>query len=215
MFLQHRLVGVYIVKLEYMKDSPTIIVYQSRNFTMAYYHERRRGFAVQVCSTCRENDPSDEELMRVYCRAYSRHKGAPAALVTWSEKKWTLVEIRPFPNTTLAHGRYVKCAGGKVCRGDRCTYAHSDEELIVWNTILEEKRAQGDPRFKPQATGRASWRSTVPVPRSTAPATAKYGRPVVQPQVFKGPQSQNRHTPPVSMIGSSCYSTQEFTAVLH
>ena len=151
--------------------------------------------------------------MRVYCRAYSRHNGAPAALVTWSEKKWTLVEIRPFPNTALTHGRYVKCAGGKVCRGDRCTYAHSDEELIVWNTTLEEKRQQGDPRFKPQATGRPSWRSTVPAPRSTVPATAKYGRPVVQPQVFRGTQSQNRHTPTVSMI--SCYSTQELTAVLH
>ena len=87
----------------------------------------------------------------------------------------------------------------------------SDEELIVWNTILEEKRQQGDPRFKRQqgdprfkrqATGRPSWRSTVSAPcvRSTAPATAKYGRPIMQPQVFRGTQSQNRHTHPVSMI---------------
>ena len=98
-----------------------------------YYQERRRCFAVQVCSTCRENDPGDEELMRVYCRAYSRHKGAPAALVTWSEKKWTLVEIRPFPNTALTHGRYIKCAGGKVCRGDQCTYAHSHRRMRLWN----------------------------------------------------------------------------------
>ena len=142
--------------------------------------------------------------MRVYCRAYSRHNGSPAALVTWSEKKWTLVEIRPFPNTALTHGRYIKCAGGKVCRGDVCTYAHSDEELIVWNTILEEKRQQGDPRLR---AARPSWRSTIlvsPSSRSTSAAPVKYGRPIVQPQVIKGPQSQNRHTTPVHHVSIIC-----------
>ena len=106
-----------------------------------YYHEHRRGFAVNVCGLCFKTNPQDEELMRVYCRT-GWHQGAPSVLVTWSAQKFALVQIRPFPEPLLASGRYVQCNREATCKGPRCTYAHSEEEMVVWNTQLEWKRRQ-------------------------------------------------------------------------
>ena len=145
-----------------------------------FYHERRRGFAVQICSLCFEKNLHDEELMRVYCRDHVHHRGSTAAvLVTWSPEKYLLVQIRPFPTTPLTYGKYIKCAGGDLCRRSQCTYAHSDEELLVWNTLLEEKRQHGDSGYKPQAP-RPAWYAASARPSASAP---KYGlRPVMQLQ---------------------------------
>ena len=61
-------------------------------------------------------------------------------LVTWSAKKQELVQIRPLPKSPLTSGGYVMCTRPASCPGARCTYAHSDEEMVVWNTRLDDER---------------------------------------------------------------------------
>ena len=102
----------------------------------------RRGFAANVCQICYNSNPADEDLMRVRCRVRGEHRG-PEPLVTWSEKKGSLVTVRPLPNPPLPYGKYVRCSRGILCPGYGCTYAHSDEELVVWNNMLEERRQRG------------------------------------------------------------------------
>ena len=111
---------------------------------MAHYSYQPRSrvpvFAADVCSLCFRNNPSDERLLRIYCNNYAEHTGVPPILVTWSEWRWALVPIRPLPDPHLLHGNYVRCNGPSLCRGEQCTFAHSNEELAVWNTLLDEKR---------------------------------------------------------------------------
>ena len=106
--------------------------------SMAHYR-----FADNVCFRCFQNDSSDESLVRIYCKNYVQHTGVPPIPVTWSGRTWALVPIRPLPDPYLLDGNYVRCNGNPAqCRGERCTFAHSDEELAVWNTLLDEKRQQ-------------------------------------------------------------------------
>ena len=116
---------------------------------MAHHHYQARSrvpvFAADVCYLCFRNNPSDERLVRIYCNNYAEHKnaGVPPVLVTWSEWRWELVPIRPLPDPPLVHGNYMRCnRNPSLCRGERCTYAHSNEELAVWNSLLDEKRQQ-------------------------------------------------------------------------
>ena len=169
-----------------------------------FYHERRRGFAVQVCSLCYEGNRHDEELMRAYCRDPGRHHGSTAVLVTWSPEKYLLVRIRPFPANS-PHGNFIKCVGGKLCRGEQCTYAHSDEEVLVWNTLLDEKRLHVDSRYKPPPA-RPAWQAFST--RQNAGAL-KYGvRPALQLQSRAAP-AVNRS--PVQVSDKDCTNSTWFT----
>ena len=45
--------------------------------------------------------------------------------------------VRPRPAVTLDKGkRFLKCNGGHRCRGEKCTYAHSELEQKTWNAQL-------------------------------------------------------------------------------
>ena len=47
---------------------------------------------------------------------------------------------RPMPDPSCVYlgGRFGRCDRGPRCRGESCTFAHSKEELRVWNKQLEE-----------------------------------------------------------------------------
>ena len=49
--------------------------------------------------------------------------------------------VRPLPQPPLPQGkRYILCVRGDRCKqlGERCTYAHSEEERLAWNRELDE-----------------------------------------------------------------------------
>ena len=127
------------------------------NFSASKTH--RSGFASRVCQTCYDNNTADADLLNVHCRAPGQHHGRET-LVTWSGNKRSLVSVRPLPNPPILHGKYVRC-NGELCRGDHCTYAHSEEELLVWNNKLEERR-QREPSFSMPPSRQANTRGPYP-----------------------------------------------------
>ena len=46
--------------------------------------------------------------------------------------------IRPLPDKAIS-GRFIRCTFDYRCRGDRCTFAHSDAERAHWNRQLEQQ----------------------------------------------------------------------------
>ena len=97
------------------------------------HYYQREGFSALICSLCFRQNPQDEELTGVYCKAPRWHHGAPTVLVTWSTDWDALVEIRPLPQK--AARRFVMCPHSPNCMHyPDCTFAHSKEEETVWNT---------------------------------------------------------------------------------
>jgi len=44
--------------------------------------------------------------------------------------------IRPKPNIALRKGAKFAMCNGTTCRGESCTFAHSPEEMRMWNSQL-------------------------------------------------------------------------------
>lgn len=80
----------------------------------------------------------------------SRRSGTTARATAMATRNTTSafrssVRIRPRPRVELAPGsRFKMCDGGKRCRGEECTHAHSVQELEIWNDELEASRAGGE-----------------------------------------------------------------------
>ena len=47
-------------------------------------------------------------------------------------------EIRPRPNVALRKGAKFAMCNGTTCRGESCTFAHSPEEMRIWNSQLSD-----------------------------------------------------------------------------
>ena len=45
--------------------------------------------------------------------------------------------IRPKPNVVLKSGAKFVLCNGSFCRGEKCTFAHSPEEMQLWNAELQ------------------------------------------------------------------------------
>ena len=147
--------------------------------------ERHGASAVEVCDGCFRTNPRDEKLMEVYCRNGWQHFGAQKRLVTWSANKMVLVAIRPLPDPPLQSGRYVLCNREETCRRPRCTFAHSQEEMVAWNTQLYGMRHQpatkiSSQRPELQQTAWPTLRQSVPM---TAWPTLRQSVPVPRPAV--------------------------------
>ena len=95
-----------------------------------------------VCSICLQINSRDDQLIQAYCRYPEHHQGMAAeVMATWSWKRQELVRIRPFPGANITGKKYIMCDRVPVCfHGEQCTYAHSEEEMMIWNMLLEDKR---------------------------------------------------------------------------
>ena len=116
---------------------------------------------VDVCDrdTSFNTDPQDEEFKEV-CNKKGRQR--------IKQSTWSL--IRPLPDPPLQSGRYVLCNGGVTCRGPQCTFAHSQEEMVAWNTQLDQMRHQ--PATETPSFHRQLHQSMIPdspTPRQSAP----------------------------------------------
>ena len=93
--------------------------------------EHHRAVDVRVQDTWFKTDPQDEEF-------YNYRKGRQRIKTS---SRVTSSPIRPIPDPPLKSARYVLC-NGETCRGPQCTFAHSHEEMISWNTQLYQMRHQ-------------------------------------------------------------------------
>ena len=84
-----------------------------------------------ICRTCFVADPADHQGLE--CRS---HPGAKINDVVWDGRsnKYVLYKIRPVPEKVIK-GRFIMCSFGSLCRGQRCTYAHTEAEQLEWNRI--------------------------------------------------------------------------------
>lgn len=99
-----------------------------------------------VCKRCLEEDPTTAWLLKTLCNRSEIHSlNEPQVLVTWSgtKKRLVVVEgnppIRPIPKRSISGHQFILCDGTR-CKGERCSYAHSFEELDAWNE--ERKKAE-------------------------------------------------------------------------
>ena len=109
----------------------------------------RRQIATAVCRHCHKRNPRDVLLLRLKCRSKQKHSQYDKVLVT--EDYGTLVKIRPMPAEYRPPSFFRKCYDGSTCRFyPKCTYAHSEAEKKVWNTLLRDERYPLRERQKPQ-----------------------------------------------------------------
>lgn len=83
-----------------------------------------------VCRECFLANPHGDHR-GIDCR---KHPQAERCNVVWSATNncFTVQLIRPVPDKYIS-GRFIMCNFDQRCKGDRCTYAHSDAELKEWN----------------------------------------------------------------------------------
>ncbi len=63
-------------------------------------------------------------------------------LLAPSSKMDGAVQVRPRPQVKLMPGRRFSMCDGKRCMGEKCTHAHSEQELQIWNDELEACRGE-------------------------------------------------------------------------
>ena len=91
---------------------------------------------LNVCRTCfLRNSGAAEELCY-------EHDGGRCD-VMWDESRQCFREyqIRPVPERQIK-GRFIICSFDGRCRGERCSYAHSDAEQKEWNAKLSGESLQ-------------------------------------------------------------------------
>ena len=104
-----------------------------------------------ICSKCLYEDPSRYELVTFKCFDSDRHRGEQKMEVCWNcqskelepmlypsqdDSSWQHSRIRPMPTVPVTR-KFVLCnTRRRKCRGDKCTYAHSIEEMDDWNARL-------------------------------------------------------------------------------
>ena len=108
-------------------------------------HRPSEGF---VCQTCFSRNHQDVYLLTLKC--YRDHKipsDGSLSYVRWNGTKGFLQCVpRPMPRQALSHMRplqyFNKCWSIPNCkRGHLCYYAHTDEELSLWNQELKYERS--------------------------------------------------------------------------
>ena len=130
---------------------------------MAYVSWRQ--IATEVCRRCHERNSSDVLLLTLKCRSKLEHNQHDKVLVT--EYYDTLVKIRPMPAEFRPPRFFRKCYDGPTCTFyPRCTYAHSEAEKNVWNTLLRDERYPLRERQRPQQ--HSSFDSGIRVDASTS-----------------------------------------------
>ena len=112
-----------------------------------------------------KTDPQDEEFVEVKRKGGQRIKSSNGRAVTWSL-------IRPLPDPPLPSGRYyVRCNRGETClRGPRCTFAHSQEEMVSWNNQLSEQMRHQPAPATERSSQRQQLQQSIIADRSSAPA---------------------------------------------
>ena len=85
-----------------------------------------------MCQACLLHNPYNERLLECTCCNTTLHDGVyPIVSVAWNENEHMLVQIRPLPQLSLLKG-FALC-NGIWCKGEKCTFAHSDLEKMAWN----------------------------------------------------------------------------------
>ena len=94
----------------------------------------------EVCRRCHERNPNDLSLFTLHCRSSEEHSRHDIVNVT--EYCGTLVKIRPLPKEFRPPRFFRKCnnAGGTCRLYPNCTYAHSEAEKIIWNSLLRDEQ---------------------------------------------------------------------------
>lgn len=94
----------------------------------------------EVCRWCHKRNPRDISLLTLRCRCLEKHSQHDKVLV--AEDGGTLVAIRPLPREFRPPGFFQICCNDQdTCRlYPDCTYAHSEAEKNVWNTLLKDER---------------------------------------------------------------------------
>ena len=158
-----------------------------------------RQISTAVCRRCHERNPSDVSLLILKCRSKLEHRQHENVLVT--EDCGTLVKIRPMPVEFRPPRFFRKCYDGGTCRFyPKCTYAHSEAEKNVWNTLLRDERYP--PGGRQRQLQHSSFDSDVRVNTS-----ASYRR--LEPDIVKLPKYSKLQ---VSIL-SSCLILPIFIAV--
>ena len=111
-----------------------------------YLGSKRHGR--EICGVCFNRWPEDHSLYEHErrCRAQAQHSCSPRLFVTWDEEESKMVRVRPPPSPCdckIPPGKFFSPCQffpGRCKRGDRCSYAHGQLELEVWNTWVAEER---------------------------------------------------------------------------
>lgn len=102
--------------------------------------------AYPVCKLCYQEYPYDAMLLDVTCRYPGQH---PSESVLVTIEGSVLVTIRPMPSHYRPETFFSKCLDGTECtKRSSCTYAHSESEKNVWNTLLSRERRFHSPSAK-------------------------------------------------------------------
>ena len=80
-------------------------------------------------SKCFEEDPTNYTLLSMKCALRSTHgkKLTSYEAVCWKEGRFH--KIRPVPEDF--EGLFALCNFGPKCKGENCTYAHSEVEKVL------------------------------------------------------------------------------------
>lgn len=97
-----------------------------------------QGSLRYICRICYNSNPGEVELELNNCLCPKEHETTEQLSVLWSQQKCRWIHVRPVPEVTIP-GWFILCNEWS-CGGKDCTYAHNKEELIYWNSILQEQR---------------------------------------------------------------------------
>ena len=86
---------------------------------------------IRVCKQCFLDNP---EHASTECHD---HAGEGMCDVVWDEgeRRYQEYRIRPLPKKDIK-GRFILCSFDERCRGEQCSYAHSEAERKKWNDLL-------------------------------------------------------------------------------
>lgn len=85
------------------------------------------------------SNPTNEDLLNNICFNTDLHDGVyPIVTVTWDEQNSVMQRIRPIPQLNLPRG-FALC-NGEWCKGEKCTFAHSELEKTAWNHELNKTK---------------------------------------------------------------------------
>ena len=92
-----------------------------------------------MCYYCMLSNPTNEDLLDDMCFNTDLHDGVyPIVTVAWDEQNSIMHQIRPIPQMNLSRG-FALC-NGEWCKGEKCTFAHSELEKMAWNHELNRTK---------------------------------------------------------------------------
>ena len=90
-----------------------------------------------ICSKCFEEDPTNYRLLSIECALRSTHGKNLTSYVSVCWKEGRFHKIRPVPEDF--EGWFALCNLGPKCKGEKCTFAHSEVEKRFWNSSKEKR----------------------------------------------------------------------------